>query len=174
MAINTDAPRGFYPLSADAEINKFSPNLGYLMTASETVYQGDVVKTVADGTVEVGEAGIGTAAIGIAAETKTAAASGDYRLKVYDDPTTNFGVQSDSGTALTQAAVGNTADHVAGAGNALTKLSGHELDADDVGSGAQFKILALIDSPDNVWGEEHSEVRVRFNEHHYSAAVAGV
>lgn len=170
---NTDSPRGFYPLSADAEINKFSPNKGYLMTASAEVFQGDVVKIVAAGTVEVGAADIGTAAIGVAAEYKAAGASGEYYLKVYDDPTTTFGIQADSGTVLTQAAIGNTANHVAGAGNALTKTSGHELDASDVGTGAQFKLLGLIDSPDNTW-LEHAEIRVRFNEHHYSAAVAGV
>jgi hypothetical protein len=172
---NKDGPRGFYPISPKAVINKFSPQKGYKMTASATVYEGDVVKIVDGGTVEAAAADIGTTAIGIAAEYKVAAASGDYYLKVYDCPDTVFAVQTDSGTATTAADVGETANHVAGSGSDTTKMSGHELDSSQMAAsgGAQFKCLGLVDSPDNVFGE-HSEWMVKFNEHFYSAAVAAV
>jgi hypothetical protein len=172
---NADAPRGFYPISPDACINKFSPHSGYLMTASATVYQGDVVKLVDAGTVEVAAANIGVAAIGIAAEYKAAAASGNYYLKVYDDPDTIFGVQTDSGTASTAADVGETANHVAGTGSGTTYLSGHELDSSQMAAsgGAQFKVLGLVERSDNAWGE-HSDVLVKFNEHIHNSVVAAV
>lgn len=169
---NTDNPKGLWPVrnAAGGEIRATQ----YTMTASATVYQGDLVKIVAAGTVEAAAADIGTACIGVAAEYKVATAvAGATTLLVYDDPNLLFGVQADSGTALTIAAVGNTANHVAGSGSATTKMSGHELDASDVGTGAQLKIIRLIPRADNSWAE-HADLEVRINEHHYSAAVAGV
>lgn len=172
---NSDAPRGFYPISPDAPINKFSPHSGYLMTASAEVFQGDVVKLVDAGTVESAAADIGVAAIGIAAEYKLAAATGSYYLKVYDCPDTVFGVQTDTDTASTAADVGETANHVAGTGSSTTYLSGHELDASQMAAsgGAQFKVLGLVETPDNAWGI-HSKVLVKFNEHIHNSVVAAV
>jgi hypothetical protein len=137
------------------------------------VYQGDLLKKVAAGSVEVSAANDGTIIEGVAAEYKVAGASGTTWVDVYVDPYISYGVQADSGTALTVAAVGATANHVAGAGSATTKLSGHELDSDDVGSGAQLKILGKIERPDNTWAE-HVDLEVQINEHNFKAAVAGV
>lgn len=169
---NTDSPRGFHPIRhlCGGEI-RTNP---YVMTASATVYPGDVIKIVADGTVEGAAADIGTAAIGIAAEYKAASSTaGATKLEVYDDPYIIFEVQADTGTVLTQAAIGNTANHVATAGSATDKMSRQELDSSDVGTGAQFKILRLVDRAGNTMAE-HGKFEVVFNEHHYKAAVAGV
>jgi hypothetical protein len=171
---NEDKANGFIPVS-NAPINKYSPQKGYLMTASQTVYPGDVVKLVNAGTVEEADADDGEAVIGVAAEYKAAAASGNYYLKVYDDPTTVFVVQTDTDTASTAADVGETANHVAGAGVAASKTSGHELDASQMAAsgGAQFNVLGLYDAPGNAWGV-HSKVLVSFNEHRYKAAGTAV
>lgn len=169
---NTDTPRGFWPLRhlSGGEIRLTK----YTLTTGSTAYRGDLLKIVAAGTVEPGAADIGTAAIGVAAHyADDSDSDGGVAILVYDDPNIVFGVQSDSGTATTAADIGATANHAAGSGNATTGISGHELDSSDIGSGAQLKILGLIPTPDNAWGE-HSNLAVIFNEHHYKAAVAGV
>lgn len=168
---NVDNAIGFEPIDhlCGGEIRAHE----YTMTASTTVYKGDLLKIVAAGTVEPGAADIGTAAIGVAAEYKVSAATGTYKILVYDDPYIIFRVQADSGTAVAATAVGATANHVAGSGSATTKMSGHELDSSDIGTGAQLKILGKVETSDNTWAE-HVDLRVIFNEHHYKAAVAGV
>jgi enhancing lycopene biosynthesis protein 2 len=168
---NTDTPRGFWPIRhlTGGQIRTERR----VLTASATVYKGDVVKVVAAGSVEAAAANDGIIVGGVAAEYKVAGASGTTWVNVYVDPEIVFGVQADSGTALTIAAVNATANHVAGAGSATTKMSGHELDSSDVGTGAQLKIHGLIPREDNTWAE-HADLEVTFNEHLYKAAVAGV
>lgn len=170
---NLDGARGFWPHRhlSGGEVGRPTE---YTLTTGATVFQGELVKIVAGGTVEQGAADIGTAAIGVAAHyADDSASAGGVKVLVYDDPNIVFGVQSDSGTATTAADVGATANHVAGTGNTTTKISTDELDASDIGTGAQLKIIGLIPRPDNAWGE-HSDLEVIFNEHHYKAAVAGV
>lgn len=169
---NVDRPRGFWPIrhltGGDIRMSE------YTLTTGATVYKGQLLKIVAGGTVELGAADIGTAAIGVAAEyVNDSGSAGSKTVKVYDDPNIVFGVQSDTGTATTAADIGATANHVAGAGSATTLQSTNELDSSDIGTGAQLKIIGLVDRIDNAWGE-HSDLEVIFNEHHYKAAVAGV
>jgi enhancing lycopene biosynthesis protein 2 len=168
---NTDNARGLWPIGhlTGGEIRTERR----VLTASATVYQGDILKVVAAGSVEAAAADDGVIVGGVAAEYKVAGASGTTWVDVYVDPNIIFGCQADSGTAVTVAAVNATANHVAGAGSATTQLSGHELDADDIGTGAQLKILGKIETPDNTYAE-HVDLAVVFNEHLYKAAVAGV
>lgn len=170
---NKDNPRGFWPHShlcgGEIRMNE------YTLTTGATVYKGDVLKIVAGGTVEAAAADIGLAAIGIAADfVDDSASAGGKKVLVYDDPYIIFGCQMDDvGTASTAADIGQTANHLVTAGNATTKMSGHELDMSDIGTGAQFKVLGLIAEPENAWGA-NCDVKVLFNEHLYKAAVAGV
>lgn len=169
---NKDNPRGFWPVKhlGGGEIRMRE----YTLTTGATAYQGDLLKIVDAGTVEPGAADIGLAAIGVAANyVSDSGSAGGKTIQVYDDPNIIFGVQSDTGTATTAADVGETANHVAGSGSATTGLSGHELDSSDIATGAQLKIIGLMATPDNAWGE-HSNLLVVFNEHFYKAAVAGV
>jgi hypothetical protein len=94
---------------------------------------------------------------------------------VYDDPYIIFAVQCDTSANAAAADVFSTADHVVAAGNNTTKQSGHQLLTSDLAAGtnAQFKVIGLVDEPDNAWGA-HAKLRVMFNEHIYKAAVAGV
>lgn len=170
---NADSPRGFWPTRhmCGGQIRTKE----YTLTTGATAYQGDLMKIVAAGTVEAATVDIGLACIGVAAEYVTDSGSaGNKKILVYDDPYIAFGIQmDDAGTASTAADVGQTANHLAGAGSATTKISGHELDMSDIGTGAQLKIVGLIDEPNNAWGA-NCDVEVLINEHFYKAAVAGV
>lgn len=169
---NIDNPRGFWPVGhlCGAPITTKE----FVVTTGQTIYQGDLLKVVAAGTVEESDADDGVIVIGVAAEyVDDSGSAGGKKIRVYADPYIEFGVQSDSGTATTSAAVFATANHVAGSGSSTTKLSGHELDSSDIGAGGQLEILGLLDTPDNAWGE-HSKLRVRIAEHKWNAAVAGV
>lgn len=168
---NVDNPKGLFPVGhlTGGEIRTNS----YPMTASTTIYRGDILKVVAAGTVQPSAADDGLIVVGVAAEYKVSAATGTSNIQVYDDPYIIFGVQADTGTAVAATAVFATANHVAGAGSATTKLSGHELDSSDIGTGAQLKIIGKIEEPNNDWAE-HVDLKVIFNEHLYKAAVAGV
>lgn len=167
---NIDAPIGLWPISPKARITE------YVLTTGATVYKGDVVKIVAAGTVETAAADIGIAAIGVAAEYKSDAGSaGGIKILVYDDPDTEFGIQSDTDTTgIVAADVGASSNHVAThSGSTTTYLSGHELVATP--SGGQFIIKRRCDSrkPNNAWGP-NADVVVVFAEHMYRAALTGV
>jgi enhancing lycopene biosynthesis protein 2 len=168
---NTDKPTGFRPIRhlTGGEIRTERR----VLTASATVYPGDVVKAVAGGSVEAAAADDGIICPGVAAEYKVAAATGTTWVDVYVDPNIVYEVQADSGTALTAAAVNATANHVATTGSTTTLMSLQELDSSDVGTGANFKILGMVPRADNEWAE-HVKLEVIFNEHLYKAAVAGV
>ena len=170
---NRDNPRGFWPYAhlCGGEIR----TMEFVVTTGATVYKGDVLKIVAAGTVEPASADIGLAAIGVAADyVDDSASAGGKKVLVYADPYIMFGCQMDDvGTASTAADIGQTANHLVTAGSTTTKMSGHELDMSDIGTGAQFKIIGLIPEPDNAWGA-NGDLVVIFNEHLYKAAVAGV
>ncbi len=168
---NTDAPMGFWPIRhlCGGEIRLSE----HICTTSAAIFKGDPLKVVAGGTVEVAAADDGLIVIGVAAEYVASAAAGDT-VKVWDDPNIVFGVQADSGTSPAATDVYNTANFITyAAGSTTTGLSIMELDASDIGTGAQLKILGKIPDPDNVWGE-HVNLEVVFNEHFLKAAVAGV
>ena len=169
---NVDFPRGFVPLYhlTGGEIR----TKDRVLTTGQTVYAGDLLKAVAGGTVQAAGAGDGVIVIGVAAGyVDDSASAGGKTVPVYQDPKIVFSVQADTGTAPASIDIFATADHVAGAGNATTGISGHELDASNIGTGAQLKILDRINRGDNAWGE-HVDLEVVINEHILSAAVAGV
>ncbi len=168
---NLDNAKGFWPVGhlTGGEIRTNS----YLITASQTVYQGALLKVVDGGTVQESAADDGLIVIGVAAEYKVGNSSGTTELQVYDDPYIIYGVQADTGTSVAATEVFETANHVAGSGSTTTKLSGHELDSSDIATGAQLKIIGKIDEPNNSWAE-HVDLKVIINEHLFKAAVAGV
>lgn len=168
---NLDNAKGFWPIGhLTGGVIRTNE---YLITASQTIYQGSLLKVVDGGTVEDAAADAGVIVIGVAAEYKVGNSSGTTPIAVYDDPYIIYGVQADTGTAPTAADVFETANHVVGSGSTTTKLSGNELDSSDIATGAQLKILGKIDEPNNAWGE-HVDLRVIINEHLFKAAVAGV
>jgi hypothetical protein len=91
---------------------------------------------------------------------------------VVDDPNVIFEIQEDSvAGSIPVTAIGNNADIVAGAGSAVTGLSGMVLDSSDVVSTSQqLRILRLADRPDNALGN-YAKWLVMINEHIYRTTV---
>jgi hypothetical protein len=170
---NVDDAKGFYPIRhfCGGEIRTNS----YTLTTSDTVYIGDPVKAVVGGTVTHAAGTDGIIIVGVSAEYVASGAAGQ-KIQVYDDPYIVFGIQCDTGTAAASTDVFSTADMATyAAGSSSSGLSGCELDASDLATGAQslLKVLGLVNTPLNAWGE-HADVEVLFNEHLFKAAVAGV
>lgn len=157
---NTDFIRGFYPVrhlnGAPVMANE------YIVTTGATIYRGDLVSMAAAGTVGASAADAGIIVIGVAAEyVSDSSSAGGKKILVFDDPHIVFGIQCVTGYAIAATEVFATANHIAGAGNATTKNSGHELNS---GAGNQMRVLGLVKTPDNAWGE-HAEVEVVLVEH---------
>jgi hypothetical protein len=169
---NVDNPRGFWPIRhLTGGVIRTEE---FILTTGATVYPGDVLKAVDAGTVEAAAADAGVIVIGVAAEyVSDSGSAGGKKVKVYADPYIAFGVQADSGTSPALTAVFSTANHVATTGNTTTKTSLQELDASDIETGGQFEVLGIVEAPDNAWGE-HVDLVVRFAEHKWNAAVAGI
>lgn len=167
---NIDAPQGFWPIRhlSGGEIRTNS----YIATAAATIYKGDVLKVVADGTVEPAAADDGVIVVGVSAEYIASAATGQ-KVQVYDDPYIVFGVQCDSGTAAAATDIFYCTDHVATTGNTLTGVSKQEIDSSELAAGAavQVRVIGLVSMLDNAWGE-HAKVEVIFNEHLFNKAGA--
>lgn len=90
---------------------------------------------------------------------------------VYDDPKTLFMVQCDGAFAL--ADIGAFANLTRGTGNALTGLSGHELQSASIGSGANLKIYDYVRTPDNEVGD-HAKVIVLIVLHYLGGAATAI
>lgn len=160
---NQDAPKGFRPVRhrSGGEIRTRE----YIVTTGQTIFRYDLIKLVAAGTVEEADANDGIAVIGVAAQyIDDSASAGGVKILVYDDPDIIFRVQCDSGTVPTAADVGATANHEATNGSAVTKNSAHELDASDIGTGLQMRIIGIYPEIDNTW-LEHVDVEVVLLEH---------
>lgn len=167
---NIDAPRGFKPIGT---IHGTIPVAHeYVVTAGQVIYRGDPVILTNAGTISISAAGQTTTHIGIAAEWITTAATG-RKCMVFDSPDILYEVQMTTGLTLTVADVFSTSDHVTyAAGNTTTGLSIMELDTNG-SSSKPWIILGLSPSPDNAWGE-HCKVIVKYNQHVFIAAYAGV
>lgn len=156
---NKDNARGFWPTrhlkGGEIRTNR------YILTASQTVYPGDLLKWVAAGTVEIAAAADGTIVIGVASEYKAAAATGTTYIQVWDDPDIVYRVQVQTGDTPAAADVFSAGDHLATTGDTTLKISRQELKLD---GNAQFVILGLVPEEDNAWGE-HADVEVIFGEH---------
>lgn len=162
---NTNKVRGLWPLRhlSGGEIR----NNAYILKTGQTVYQGDILSVDATGTVLAATAADSVKIIGVAAEYVSDSGSvGGKVVRVYDDPFIVFGCQIDAtGSAPTAADVFMCANHIAGAGNATTKQSGHQWNQNSINTTAlDLKLLGLIDMPNNEWGS-YAQVEVILNSH---------
>jgi hypothetical protein len=165
---NSDKNIGFWPVGHMVGGESLRSR-EYVMEPSTTIYKGDALMMVS-GTVLPATADIGTSYLGIAAEYKVSPATGTVKISVYDDPRTVFEVQADTGTAISSSSAGSTVNHIAGSGSDITKMSGHEIDSSNIGSGRQFTIVDKKQELGNEWGE-HVKLLVVANEHLFKAAV---
>ena len=175
---NLDAPSGARP---------FRHLSGGMIRASEykiasgtssNIFTGDFVKLLATGYIDVASAG--NRILGVFAGVKytasdgevvykkyfptgtTTLASADVTAYVYDDPNITYRIQSAGSADF--ADIGNLADHVAGTGSTTTGQSGHEISGTTGTGTATFRILRLIDEPDNSAGT-NGELEVAIYEH---------
>lgn len=178
---NLDAPNGFVPVR---HLNGGTVRYtgGYTIDSGEAsdIFLGDAVilhATPAGDGNNIDVAAAGGEIIGIFAGCQYTAANGDVvwakqwvggtatlgaapaEAFVYTDPQIVFSVQVDG--TIVAADIGNFADLVAGAGNALNGISGFELSATTAGTIAQFQILALADAPDGIFPADISAANPR-------------
>lgn len=179
---STANPRGFTPVRhmTGGEIRE---NLYKVDSSNATaIFPGDLVKLESDGRIAPAAADTGLTVIGVAVavydSNKRPIAAGYLAaltagfIGVVDDPYIIYEVEADGSVAETD--VGATANHVATAGDTTTGRSKHSLDASDIGTGAQLKILGLYDVSGNAFDDSFVRLEVLINEQHYKAAVAGV
>ena len=166
---NTDAPFGFRP-SGKVGGNPDNGALSEYAIKSDyatAMFQGDLVK-FATGHINVGAAGNTGLMVfnGLKYDDSSTnkptfknffdgtALGVQGEVFVYDDPYQVYEVQTDTGTAITQAMVGtymdSEKDH---AGNTTTGISGDEIDAGTSSTTLTgVKVLGLAQTPDNALG----------------------
>lgn len=185
---NVDAPYGLKPVRhlTGGEIRTND----YPITATYTtaIFRGDVVEGVADGSIELAEAG-NVDNLGVFWGCTYVDAQGEQHYStywpgtasctnivahVYDDPNIIFAIQSDA-TGVAAADIHNGADIEYVAGSTKTGVSKVNLDvsAGLATTGTSFRILRIINDGENVAGP-YSDVEVIFNEHVMKGVVAGV
>lgn len=103
--------------------------------------------------------------------------SSDAIAWVYDDPDTEFLVQSNGSIAA--AAIGDQADWIgftAPGGSTLTGLSSGALSSTLIGAGdqAQFRIKQIYPAVDNAAGDSFTQVLVEIAQHQYRAGINAV
>ena len=167
---NANEKRGLVPFRhlTGGEIRTNS----YTLKSGQTAYKGDLLSVDATGAVVVATANDGVKLIGVAAEYKDASAAAAAIL-VYDDPMTVFLVQEDgTGTAIAAADAFSCANHVAGAGDTVTKLSGHKWNQASIATTAKdLKLIGLVDMRGNAWGA-YAKLEVVINNHFLKGAGA--
>ena len=155
---------------------------------AQDLFYGDPVKSTGTGKNITIAAAAGRA-LGVFAGVQYVDSNGDVRWEpkwvsgtvietgskvvawVYDDPGILFEIQADG--AVVAADIGATADYVLGAGDAKTGRSRYELDSSDIGTGANLKIIELVDRPDNAFGT-NAKVHVLINEHELKSDMTAV
>ena len=172
---NLDQPRGFHPYRGDI---KQTLLVGVDGGSSTIIYNGDVIDAEADGYCIAAAATADVSVIGVCigcfnasmkAIKKNPASTAGFLLIAAAVKGQLFEAQAD-GTTLVADRFQIT-DHVAGAGNAYTNVSGHEVDS-TIGQG-QLRIVDKVDAEGNDWGASVDLV-VEFNESLFIPAGAAV
>ena len=127
---------------------------------STAIFINDVVDLESDGYISPAAA-TSAVLIGVSG-AHSAASTAATDVPVFDDPNQRYTVQSAGSPAVTN--IGNYADHVAGAGNATTKISGHEVSGTMATTLTGFLILDIVNAPDNAAGA-NADVRVQIYDH---------
>lgn len=160
---NTDKPCGFYPFGKVLGMKRYEVD-----ASAGTIYEGDLIIMESDGCVVPATAG-STALLG---------ASNDYHLTgtagsimVFDNPKQRFVGQCDESNYDAQTDIGTNADLIAGAGNANTLRSGHEIDSSTTATTtAQLRVIELAPRANNALGS-YARLIVEINEHFYKRAT---
>lgn len=168
---NVFDPRGFRLFQNEGKTVR---TRNYAKTASAVIYEGDIVKRVAAGTVEVATAG-GGSVVGVAARTSLAA---DTTIDVIDDPEATFVGQCDNVTAYAAADNGLNVDIAAGTPDTSLNRSGQVIDMNTkaVTATLPLKIIGLapaINGNDNI-ANASATLLVKLNQVERGAGVVGI
>jgi hypothetical protein len=185
---NVDKPFGLKPVrhmsGGELRTNDYTIAASY----TTAIYRGDVVEGVADGSIEIAEAG-NVDNLGVFWGCSYVDSAGaqhfsnywpgtanctQIKAHVYDDPHIIFSIQSDA-TGAAEVDRNNGADIEYVAGSTATGVSKVNLDVSaGLGTtGKTFRILRLVEDGENAWGA-YSAVEVIFNEHVMNGVVSGV
>lgn len=164
---NTNRPFGFEPTGFMFGTLPFEVD----SSNGTAFFGGDVVVQESDGNVAPAAAGDlyllgscqGSTSNSTATKAVLAASTAGTVLVTYH-PDQIYITQMTTGTTQAQTVIGNNADHVAGTGSATTGISGHTLSGTTTAGTAGFKILRLLDAPDNEAGDS-ARLLVLCNEH---------
>lgn len=177
---NADFPTGFQqindegvdPVLFKAEVDSSNGNIIGSQDAITREADGNVTRSAANdgvnvlGTVQQIFDTDGVPLLRLAAST----AGTVYYIPAKDR---RFVIQSDSGTTVAATAIGATANFVVtGDADSTTGKSKMELDSSDIGTGLQLRIEGKTDA--SVWGEEHVDLIVSFNESVGQAGTATI
>jgi len=167
---NSDKAMGFELVS---DKGGTTSNIEYQVDSSNGNIIGlnDPVTQEADGNVTRSAANDGIVVLGVVQGIKDSDGKSINRLaastagSVLVTPARDniFRIQTDSGTNVTQAAVGATANFATATdADSVTGISTFELDSSDIGTGLQCRILGK--DTGSAFGEDHVKVLVEFNE----------
>ena len=174
---NVNAAFGLMPVR-HLSGNGYSRANVYTITSglAENIFTGDVVIVTSDGVItphtatEVNNIGVFggvsyTATDGSYVYSQywpTGTVATNIKAYVYDDPYTVFKAQSAGTPAQTN--IMNCCDLVAGAGSTTTGQSGFTLSGTMAAGTATAKIISLLETPDNEFGQ-YAIMEVLINEH---------
>jgi hypothetical protein len=185
---NANTPYGLRPVR-HARGGVIQTNPYTIASAYNTsIFTGDVVQGVADGSIAQAEAG-NVDNLGVFAGCRYKDAAGkmvyspywpantvatEIEAYIYDDPDIIFAIQSDA-TGAAAADIHNGADWEVVAGNTTSGRSNWNLDVSaGLGTtGKSLRILRIINDGENAAGA-YSDVEVIFNEHVMKGVVSGV
>lgn len=176
------APYGFKPLyhRLGGVMRPLRYKDGIASTYGSTIGKGCPIYFLSDGTIALLAAGGASGCDGIFDHCEFTDSSGVRRtlnywpasttatnIDVWIWPAQNivFAVQGAGSVAKT--AIGDNADHTAGTVNTRTGLSADYLATGSLagdGNLAMFKIVGLVEKPNNAWGDTYTEVQVLVNE----------
>lgn len=174
---NLDAPFGFKHVGALGGIAELET---YEVDASNVtaIFKQDPLTLESDGGNKASAAGDGVSVGAVASGFKDSNGQSISFLpastagQVTAIPVANqiFVVQSDSGTNVAATDVNATADFVTGTGNTDSGFSRYELDASNIGTGQQLRIMGkeAAVGQENEFGDEHVNLKVVFVENAYA------
>ncbi len=173
---NIDNPHGLRPLMRT--LAGGAPGLAYFKKAAgygTALFLFDAVNQVADGSIEASATPGTTLYSGVNLNYGEPTKATEHL--VIADPNAVYEAQCDDGGAATldEADRGLNCNLLLGAGNALTMISGHEIDgsAKAVTATLDVKLLDKLAAVDNAYGA-FSRFEIVFNKHRMHPAVAGL
>lgn len=189
---NLDRPIGLYPIRTFSGARFPVKDFPIDSSNGDDMFVGDVVIAEADGFIGRMVTDSGDAVLGVIVELKdtngvsighpNSAVSTKYLPSstagiasiALAMPDAVFGVQSDSGTNVPETARFSQANILGTAGDTVTARSRMELDASDINTGSQVKIIDKVDEPGNDWDDANVELEVVFQESYWFDATAAV